>query len=119
LLAILGLALPGCGDSTPAPETAHEAKKPAPEKAERTESTEAEETPESAPRAACEDGACFECGSGTCPQAWYCDENAPGGAACSWLPECSKKLDCACVGKALGKACSCAEADGGLHVKCK
>jgi hypothetical protein len=54
-----------------------------------------------------------------CPQGWYCDESAKDGAACSWLPECGKKLDCACVGKALGSGCACSEAQGGLHVKCK
>jgi hypothetical protein len=108
------------GENTPPPESAHSASaKGVAEKPSTADSAEAEEAPESVPRSSCEDGTCFECGSGMCPQGWYCDENTQGGAACSWLPECGKKLDCACVGKALGSACACSEAQGGLHVKCK
>ncbi|HWA70910.1 MAG TPA: hypothetical protein VG937_01175 [Polyangiaceae bacterium] len=115
------LVLLACGgESTKPPESSHTASaKAAPEKPSASEGSEAEAETESTPRSTCEDGTCFECGSGTCPQGWYCDENAKGGAACSWLPECGKKLDCACIEKTLGSGCACSEADSGLHVTCK
>ena len=91
----------GGEDSGEAPETADDAEA-------------ASETP--AP--ACSDGTCTPCGEGMCPNGWYCDETAKGGAACSWLPECAKKPGCACVERALS-GCSCEERDGGQHVTCK
>ena len=122
-MALWLLTLTSCGgESTPTPESAHAAKaKSEPEKSVASESSgEADEAEaESAPRASCDDGTCFECGSGTCPEGWYCDESAQGGPACSWLPECGKKPSCACIGKALGGACTCNESGGGQHVKCK
>src|SRR5688572_12979607 len=53
-----------------------------------SEGEEGEESESSAPVSRCADGTCFECGAGLCPKGFYCDEGAPGGAACSWLPEC-------------------------------
>lgn len=116
----------GCGgDGTPAPESAHEAAHPA-SRSEARDSDEAsddsskgEDEAASAPSAGCDDGTCFVCGAGSCPQGWYCDESAQGGAACSWLPECAKKTDCSCVSKVLGGGCSCSAQGGGLHVECK
>jgi hypothetical protein len=68
--------------------------------------------------AACADGTCTPCGAGICPGGFYCDEKAPGGAACSWLPECAAKATCSCVTGVLGSGCSCEERDGGVFVRC-
>jgi len=70
------------------------------------------------PESRCSDGSCFECGSGLCPAGFYCDEDAVGGAACSWLPSCPQEPSCACVTRALGAGCRCEERAGGLHVSC-
>ena len=54
-----------------------------------------------------------------CPKGFYCDEQAEGGPACSWLPDCPENADCVCVKAALGSGCSCEEyGDGGPHVTC-
>jgi hypothetical protein len=66
----------------------------------------------------CDDGTCSKCGSGICPSGWYCDENASGGPACSWLKECADKPSCSCVTRVLGAACKCREEAGGLKVAC-
>jgi hypothetical protein len=66
----------------------------------------------------CDDGTCSLCGSGICPTGWYCDENASGGAACSWLTECADKPSCGCVTRVLGSSCKCREEGGGLKVSC-
>lgn len=66
----------------------------------------------------CDDGTCSVCGSGICPAGWYCDENASGGAACSWLTECADKPSCGCITRVLGSACKCREEGGGLKVSC-
>lgn len=66
----------------------------------------------------CDDGTCSLCGSGICPAGWYCDENASGGAACSWLTECADKPSCSCITRVLGSACKCREEGGGLKVSC-
>lgn len=68
---------------------------------------------------ACADGTCLECGAGLCPKGFYCDEKAPGGAACSWLPECGGAATCACVKQVLGASCSCSEKQGGPSVSCQ
>jgi hypothetical protein len=65
----------------------------------------------------CDDGTCSLCGAGICPAGWYCDESAPGGAACAWLKECAEKATCGCVTKVLGAACKCRD-DSGLKVSC-
>lgn len=67
----------------------------------------------------CDDGTCFPCGEGFCPQGAYCDEDSQDGAACAWLAECSKTPDCACVTQALGSACACDAAQGGPSVSCQ
>lgn len=78
-----------------------------------------EPTEEAAPkRAACDDGTCSPCGNALCPTGWYCDETAPGGPACGWLPECAQKPGCACVKKALA-GCACEEQSGAAHLTCK
>lgn len=66
----------------------------------------------------CADGTCFRCAESVCLSGWYCDEAAPGGPACSWLPDCAAKPSCRCLTKALGASCSCREEGGGLHVTC-
>ncbi|HKY37302.1 MAG TPA: hypothetical protein VJN18_15270 [Polyangiaceae bacterium] len=66
----------------------------------------------------CDDGSCSPCGGGICPSGWYCDENASGGAACSWLTECADKPTCGCITRVLGSACKCREEGGGLKVSC-
>lgn len=124
LLAPFLLAL-GCGgESTPAAESAHGAARESSKTKDREsedegESAASEEASQAPARSACDDGGCFECGSGSCPTGWYCDESAQGGPACSWLPDCNKKPDCACIGKVLGSACSCSDEGGGPHAKCK
>jgi len=65
----------------------------------------------------CDDGTCTPCGDALCPRGWYCDESAPGGAACGWLPECAQKASCSCVKKAF-KGCACEEASGSAHLTC-
>jgi hypothetical protein len=71
-----------------------------------------------APRSECDGGSCFPCGDGICPAGWYCQENAPGGAACSWLPACAERSECGCITGVLGSDCRCEERDGGAHVTC-
>ncbi len=66
----------------------------------------------------CSDGSCFRCGDGVCPAGYYCDDKAPAGAACGWLPECAKTADCACIQSALGSGCHCDNQGGGVHVTC-
>lgn len=65
----------------------------------------------------CDDGTCSLCGSGICPAGWYCDESAPGGAACAWLKECAEKATCGCVTKVLGASCKCRD-ESGIKVSC-
>ena len=66
----------------------------------------------------CDDGTCFLCGDGICPTGAYCDENAQGGAACAWLPECAKEPNCGCITGVLGANCSCDDSSGGPIVNC-
>lgn len=66
----------------------------------------------------CNDGTCFRCGDGVCPVGYYCDDKAPAGAACGWLPECAKSADCGCVQNVLGSGCRCDTQGGGVHVTC-
>lgn len=66
----------------------------------------------------CDDGTCSPCGTGICPSGWFCDENASGGPACSWLKECADKPSCGCVARVLGAGCKCREEAGGLKVSC-
>jgi hypothetical protein len=70
------------------------------------------------PPSPCADGTCVECGAGICPKGFYCDQSAPGGAACGWLPECAKEPSCGCVKAGLGAGCDCEEKDGVPFVKC-
>jgi hypothetical protein len=127
-LAILSFGLfTGCGGG--GKNGGSESKQPARETAEDESDEEAGE--ESEPedpgeratakprRKRCDDGTCFECGAGICPAGFYCDQNAEGGAACSWLPECPSKVSCGCIKKTLGSACSCEEKGGGHHVSCQ
>jgi hypothetical protein len=114
--------LTACGGGTAAGKPAENAEPSGADSAEddraTTDATSEGEATTEAPVPACSDGTCTPCGDGLCPNGWYCDETAKGGAACSWLPECAKKPGCACVERALS-GCSCEERDGGPHVTCK
>ena len=66
----------------------------------------------------CDDGTCFSCGDTICMTGFYCDADAPGGAACSWLPACTERGVCGCLKRELGANCSCEEKNGGPHVTC-
>src|SRR5690606_16148049 len=66
----------------------------------------------------CSDGTCFTCGEGICPVGAYCDNEAAGGSACAWLPECSGAPSCSCITKVLS-GCTCDESAGGPQVSCK
>lgn len=66
----------------------------------------------------CSDGTCFVCGDGMCPVGFFCDEQASGGPACSWLPECADTASCSCVLGVLGSSCSCSDESGGPHLSC-
>jgi len=82
-----------------------------------TASSDDASEPAAPPRATCDDGTCAPCGDALCPSGWYCDQTAPSGPSCGWLPECASKSSCACLKKAL--ACSCEEKSGGLYLSCK
>jgi len=109
-----------CGGSEP------EAKVPAGKAAAsdvasgRSETEAAEAEPDEKPQPTaqrCADGTCFACGTGYCPNGFYCDESVKGGASCSWLPSCTGKSGCGCLGRAL-TSCKCEDAQGGPHVRC-
>jgi hypothetical protein len=85
--------------------------------ARETAEGEPEEKPPSAVQR-CADGTCFACGAGYCPNGFYCDESAKGGASCSWLPTCAGKSGCGCLTRALG-SCKCDDGQGGPHVRCE
>ena len=110
LLLILQLvALPGCGGgSTRGADS--------PGESGSEEGYEGYGAGDSLPE--CEDGTCFACGDTYCPNGFYCDDGAPGGPGCSWLPECADAVTCSCVKDALGEDCTCEERDGGIHVTC-
>jgi hypothetical protein len=122
----LGLALfslsAGCGGSEKPAASAASADVGAESAETEAESTDAESDEAStadapAAKANCDDGTCSPCGDALCPSGWYCDESAPGGAACGWLPECAKKPACACVKKAFA-GCSCEDTGGIAHLSC-
>jgi hypothetical protein len=52
------------------------------------------------------------------PAGWYCDLGVRGGPACSFVPECETRSNCACVTAVLGGGCRCDERDGGAYVTC-
>ena len=121
-LALL-LVLPQCGGGSAEPKTAADddaRESSASTEGSASESEAAEETTAAVekPRGPnCDDGTCSMCGSGICPTGWYCDESAPGGAACAWLKECAEKATCGCVTKVLGAACKCRD-ESGIKVSC-
>jgi hypothetical protein len=116
LVVLFAVSCGGAAANESAPRAANEASSS--EREDATDSEPESEAPAPKP-AVCEDGTCSPCGSGLCPTGWYCDETAPGGAACSWLPACTKKSSCACLTAKLGSSCSCREQSGGLHVSCQ
>jgi hypothetical protein len=118
---LLTLAL-GCGGSTKPAESgpAHEMSTER-EQGHAPRAAAGDDEPGPAPaakRGACDDGTCSPCGDAVCPNGWYCDESAPGGPACGWLPECAQKAGCGCIKKALA-GCACEEKSGAAHLTCK
>ena len=128
LCLLLLFALPHCGGggagTEPKSAANHESDADSDGDGESSESSaEEDDTPagraDTTPRGPnCDDGSCSLCGGGICPSGWYCDENASGGAACSWLTECADKPTCGCITRVLGSACKCREEAGGLKVSC-
>jgi|SRR5688572_25703261 len=115
-VALLGSVL-ACSSPPPADASqASEQSAPAGDEDVPVESTETVEA--ESPRPSCDDGTCFECGSGLCPIGAYCDLSAPGGAACAWIQECPGSPSCACLRKVLGSSCGCEESAGGPAVSC-
>jgi hypothetical protein len=120
---VLAVLLPQCGGGAGAePRTAatetdsgHDAQ--GEDEANDSESESAGAPEEKAHGPSCDDGTCSLCGSGICPAGWYCDESAPGGAACAWLKECAEKATCGCVTKVLGASCKCRD-ESGVKVSC-
>jgi hypothetical protein len=126
LYFVLALLLPQCsgGAGGGEPKTADrdepEGSKSSSDEAKSDDAAESDEgsAADSKPAGpSCDDGTCSLCGSGICPAGWYCDETAPGGAACAWLKECAEKASCSCVTKVLGASCKCRD-DGGTKVSC-
>jgi hypothetical protein len=124
LCLVLLLALPQCGGGGSAePKTA--ADDDSTESSASTDGSDSEGQPADETTAdvdasrgpSCDDGTCSVCGPGICPAGWYCDESAPGGAACAWLKECAEKATCGCVTKVLGTACKCRD-ESGIKVSC-
>ena len=121
----LALLLPQCGGSggSAEPKTVADAETQdakSSSEGSNSESDDADETsaaPEKPRGPSCDDGTCSLCGAGICPAGWYCDESAPGGAACAWLKECAEKATCGCVTKVLGSACKCRD-ESGIKVSC-
>lgn len=127
LYFVLALLLPQCGGSGGTePKTADsdetQGAKSSRAEAESEQAADADDSDSASadakPRGpSCDDGTCSLCGSGICPTGWYCDETAPGGAACAWLKECAEKTTCGCVSKVLGSTCKCRD-DSGIKVSC-
>ncbi len=121
-LTVLAVA---CGGSEPAARSADSADGSAPSDARADgsgtdeSSGDGEESTAEAPSApSCDDGTCTTCGDALCPSGWYCDEGAPGGPACGWLPECATKSTCACVKRAFS-GCRCEDEGGAAHLSCR
>ena len=110
LLMLYVTALPGCGGGSARGADAPDGS---------SSEDEYEASGESGSASECADGTCFTCGDDYCPTGFYCHDNAPGGAGCSWLPECAETATCSCVESALGDRCTCEERDGGIHVTCE
>ncbi len=121
----IGSLLVACGGSTPAADVPSSGEKGSSESGGSSESATAEGSENGAessasaepPKPRCDDGTCSPCGDALCPNGWYCDESAPGGPACGWLPECATKASCACVKRAFG-GCGCEDQAGSAHVRC-
>jgi hypothetical protein len=126
LYFVLALALPQCGGASAGsePKTAASEDSDGSQRSSDGDAESSDSDPEETSTAeakssgpSCDDGTCSLCGSGICPAGWYCDESAPGGAACAWLKECAEKATCGCVTKVLGSACKCRD-DSGVKVSC-
>jgi hypothetical protein len=115
-----------CGGSTPAADSPSSAEEGSSASGGDTESGSSDaagddgegSAPAEPEKPRCDDGTCSPCGDALCPSGWYCDESAPGGPACGWLPECASKASCACVKRAFS-GCSCEDQGGSAHVRCE
>jgi len=117
-LSLLAGLLFACSPS-PAADPSAASAAPPPDEAERTEAETAEAPSTEVPGPNCDDGTCFSCGDGLCPRGAYCDQSAPGGAACAWIQECPGEPSCPCLTKVLGSSCSCEQAPSGPFVTCR
>jgi hypothetical protein len=117
--------LTACGGSAPAADSPRAGKgepsdgsgdgEPATDEGSDADTDNAASSERSKP--SCDDGTCTPCGEALCPSGWYCDESAPGGPACGWLPECAGKATCGCVKRAFSD-CGCEDRAGSAHVRC-
>jgi hypothetical protein len=106
------------GSATPAAQSSDETPAATADSTQLAENGGAEAA-EAAPRLpSCDDGTCFACGDTICLAGFYCDADAPGGPACSWLPACTQQGLCGCLKRELGASCRCEEKSGGAHVTC-
>ncbi|MGE0322552.1 MAG: hypothetical protein AB7K71_18940 [Polyangiaceae bacterium] len=117
-VASLGVALQwGCGGGTPG--ASHPGDGAA--AGDGTDGASGSSGPTTAgddPSDPCADGSCIACGEGVCPEGYFCNESASGGAGCAWLAECAETATCACVQPALGAGCECSERGGFAVVSC-
>jgi hypothetical protein len=122
---VVAVFLTACGGTAPAADSPRSGKSDSSENAADGDSASGDspdgeaESAASAepPKPSCDDGTCSPCGDALCPSGWYCDETAPGGPACGWLPECAGKATCGCVKRAFS-GCGCEDRAGFPHVRC-
>lgn len=123
-LALLFAVSCGGGTTESPAKTAREASNATADVSSDPNANDESEKEAAAPKPAlCGDGSCITCGTGICPTGWYCDESAPGGPACGWVPGCEKKKSiCNCLGDRFQHKCRCTEDNGGAlspHLKCE
>ncbi len=116
LLALQSVAIFACGGST---GNAQEASANTESESYGAEGENGEMSTAPARGPDCSDGTCFACGEGICPTGAHCDQDATGGPACAWLPECTGTSTCACVTSVVGSSCSCDDSGGGPIVSCQ
>ncbi|MCC6215262.1 MAG: hypothetical protein IT376_10355 [Polyangiaceae bacterium] len=118
LTAWVSLAACGGGAGAASPEGGSATRGAGPSGASSSGAEAEAGEPDAPPQPRCDDGTCFPCGGEACLAGEYCDERAPGGPACSWLPECLPRPSCACVLGVLGSACRCEPRGAGVSVVC-
>jgi hypothetical protein len=117
LLGVLG-ACAGGSESTPGANSAEESSSDSDEEGATEEDSSSASPEAEAKLPVCSDEGCLPCGKSLCPAGFYCDETAPQGPACSWLPECPE-AECACLKRTLPSSCSCEATGPGATVKCQ